>query len=582
MAQRPRTSTRINTMAKLVTLPFEIRVRIFEYYFKADGGYVFNAKSEKLTTTDNSPIDLSLMYTCQSVANDTKNMPLAVNTITFSTFYREDWRGLAGCFNYVWTYYSLLEADLVVRLARYMTPDMYAELALNFPTFVPQIQNQSRLHEQFLAQYQSGGGARDDPTEGSYPWRHGQTAPSWDFGSRHLGLEGSSEHYRGLGSIADGPRGHPLRNDWLGGSWAIQAAMSYCLRILSEKEPAEFARLVYGALPEWVGTYPAHELLDLRFEPWAIPSPSEVAKATSRFKADNAWKLLKPWYYTPSSYYHPDGLYDPSHKSRGVHCREKIRFSAAATAIRFLQRLPIHKRVQIRHLVLHEDHPSVGTPSTHVQGLAPFFKENPRLWVERRVSMLGCIEGRLDSPQDVAQFFQEQADGRPEDRRGVDLIFFPSRLSEWLIDAMAAANVGIPAKSFTFILEAGSHADFCTDLFQQAIHRDIAWYKAHKACVERGFIVSPPVKRRRRLLDEGLEEAVEHLLNQTSFVRSDFNPGLPWDFERLVGETKDLGAFQWEVKWTQRKPWELDMPRTLDIARMYSNNYEIQTENECL
>ncbi|RSL54923.1 hypothetical protein CEP54_009651 [Fusarium duplospermum] len=569
-------------MANLITLPFELRARIFQYYFRINGGYVFNSETEKLTCADGSPIDLSLMYTCRSVAHDTKNMPLAVNPITFSTFLREDWRGLAGCFNYVWTYYSLLEADLVVRLARFMTPDMYSQLALKFPTFVQQIQNQSSVHEELLAQYESGGGIRDDPSEGSYPWRHGRTAPSWNFGSKRLNLERSSHNYHGLGSIADHLRGHPLRNDWIGGSWAIEAAMSCCLRLLSDKEPTEFARLVYGALPEWAGTYPAHEFLDLRFEPWAIPSPSEVAKATSRLNADNAWKLLEPWYHAPSSAYQPAGQHDPSHTPRGVRCREKIRFSAAASAIRFLQRLPVHQRVQIRKVELHEDHPSVGTPSTHVQGLAPFFRENPRLRVQRRVSMLACIEGRLGNPQDAARFLQEQKDGRAEDSRSVDLMSFPSRLAEWLIDAMAAADVGIPVESFTFVLEAGPHADFCTDLFQQSIHRDIAWYKANKACLDRGLVVYPPVKRRRRFLDEGLEEAVEHLLNQTSFLRTDFNLGLPWDFESLVEKNKHLGPFHWEVKWASREPQWLDMPPTLDTARMYSDNYEIQTESDYL
>ncbi|KAM0415821.1 hypothetical protein ACHAPT_013231 [Fusarium lateritium] len=90
-----------------------VRERIFQYYFKVDNGYVFSAKSDKLTTTDGDTVDLALMYTCRSVASETRNMPLTVNTITFSTLYREDWRGLAGCFNYVSAYCSLLQADAV-------------------------------------------------------------------------------------------------------------------------------------------------------------------------------------------------------------------------------------------------------------------------------------------------------------------------------------------------------------------------------------------------------------------------------------------------------------------------------------
>ncbi|KAL2677376.1 hypothetical protein Neosp_011146 [[Neocosmospora] mangrovei] len=598
-------------MTTLITLPPEIREKIFHYYFKVDGGYIFNGDSEKLTTADNNPIDLALIYTCRSVANETRNMPLTINTITFSTLYREDWRGLAGCFNCVSTYYRLLEADLVVRLARFMTPDMYSQLALKFPTLAPQILKESRHHENCLTYYETGRGHGDsdsdsdsesegnlddifgpdpdsekektDPSDGCYEWRHGRSARSYRYRvEHHLRLDSSDDFYHSLGSIDHQSTGHLLRHEWEGGAWAIQAAMSYCLRLLAEKEPAEFTRLVYGALPGWVGTYPAHELLDLRFEPWAIPSRSEVGKATSRFKADVAWKLLEPWYYTPPKAYNPPGVYGRLHPPTGVRCREKIRFSAAATAIRFLQRLPTSQRLQIRNLVLHEDHRSVGTPSTHVQGLAPFFKENPRLRVVRRVSVLDCIEGRLGNPQDAARVLQEQKDGRSGPNWVFDVLGFPWRMAEWLVDALAVTDVGIPAEAFTFILEAGPHVDFCTDIFQQGIHRDIAWDRAYKACINRGLIVCRPSQRLRRVVDQGLEEAMEHLLNQTSFLRSDFNPGHPWNFENLVEETKHLDHLHWIYKWAYREPQKLGFPPTLDIAKSYSDNFEIQTEDDYL
>ncbi|UPK94690.1 hypothetical protein LCI18_005625 [Fusarium solani-melongenae] len=571
-------------MTTFVILPPEIREKIFWYYFQVDGRYVFDGNSEKLTTADNNPIDLSLMYTCRSVANDTKNLPLTINTITFSTLYREDWRGLAGCFNYVSTYYRLLQADLVVRLARFMTPDMYPQLALKFPTLGPQIQKASKDHEDCLAHYETGRWPSDsesesdsgsdfesdfdfernrdviifgpenkktDPSEASYEWRHGLETQSYRLRYQNLRLNGSSNFYRGLGSIDhDRQRGHLLRLHWAGGSWAIQAAI-----------------LVYGALPGWVDTYPAHDLLDLRFEPWAIPSHSEVAKVTTRFGADDAWKLLQPWYYTPSWAYHPYGLYS---------------FFGCGPPIRFLQRLPAHQRLQIRNLVLHEDLRSVGTPSTHVQGLAPFFKENPRLRVVRRVSVLGCIEGMLGEPSQAARFFRAEKDGRSEPDRAFDVMKFSWGVAQWLVDALAVTRVGIPAEFFTFILEAGPHADFCTDVFQQAIHRDIAWNRAYNACIDRGLVACKPRERLYDLLDDGLDEAIEHLLNPTSFLRSDFNLGHPWNFENLVEETNHLDHLHWTFKWAFREPQKLDFPPILGFVKRYSDNFEIQTEEDYL
>ncbi|KAJ4168455.1 hypothetical protein NW754_010367 [Fusarium falciforme] len=82
--------------ANLLALPYEVREQIFQHYFKLDRGYFYDGDSEKLVTAEGQPIDLSLMYTCRSIADDTKNIPLSVNTITFSTVYREDWRERAG------------------------------------------------------------------------------------------------------------------------------------------------------------------------------------------------------------------------------------------------------------------------------------------------------------------------------------------------------------------------------------------------------------------------------------------------------------------------------------------------------
>ncbi|KAJ4004131.1 hypothetical protein NW752_010792 [Fusarium irregulare] len=83
----------------LTNLPLKIRQQIFGEYFRVPGGYVYDGKSDKLRNADGTPIDLSLIYTCRSIANDCKHLPLATNTLHFSTLYREDWRSLAGCFN---------------------------------------------------------------------------------------------------------------------------------------------------------------------------------------------------------------------------------------------------------------------------------------------------------------------------------------------------------------------------------------------------------------------------------------------------------------------------------------------------
>jgi hypothetical protein len=70
---------------------------------------------------------------------------------------------------------------------------------------------------------------------------------------------------------------------------------------------------------------------------------------------------------------------------------EKLYFSATAVAIRFLKRVATHTREQLRILVLEEDHPSIASPHTHVQGLVPFMRENRRLQVQHRVNVWQAI-----------------------------------------------------------------------------------------------------------------------------------------------------------------------------------------------
>ncbi|KAF5661208.1 hypothetical protein FCIRC_11912 [Fusarium circinatum] len=136
----------MSTKRCFLSVPSELRLHIYRAYFQLDGGYVYDVKSEKLKTSDGQPIDFSLMFTCRTIANEARHLPLSVNTVTFSTLYREDWRSLAGCFNVVATYYRHLEADLVLHLAEFMTPEMDGLFALKYPDVASRLKAVSRNH----------------------------------------------------------------------------------------------------------------------------------------------------------------------------------------------------------------------------------------------------------------------------------------------------------------------------------------------------------------------------------------------------------------------------------------------------
>ncbi|KAG7406027.1 hypothetical protein Forpe1208_v014085 [Fusarium oxysporum f. sp. rapae] len=126
----------------LVTFPYEVRVKIFQGYFQVEGGYVFSSESENLTTADGQPIDFSLMYTCRSIAKDTKHLPFTLNNISFSTFFSPEWRAWAGRHQFLSHFLCILKADLIYNLqGTEMSPKLESALEENFPHLMPTFKN---------------------------------------------------------------------------------------------------------------------------------------------------------------------------------------------------------------------------------------------------------------------------------------------------------------------------------------------------------------------------------------------------------------------------------------------------------
>ncbi|KAH7147642.1 hypothetical protein DER46DRAFT_75197 [Fusarium sp. MPI-SDFR-AT-0072] len=126
----------------LVTFPYEVRVKIFQGYFHVEGGYVFSSESENLTTADGQPIDFSLMYTCRSIAKDTKHLPFTLNNISFSTFFSPEWRAWAGRHQFLSHFLCILKAELIYNLqGTEMSPELESALEENFPHLMPTFKN---------------------------------------------------------------------------------------------------------------------------------------------------------------------------------------------------------------------------------------------------------------------------------------------------------------------------------------------------------------------------------------------------------------------------------------------------------
>jgi hypothetical protein len=575
---------------RITDLPLEIRQQIFGDYFKVQGGYVYDGQADKLRNADNTPVNLSLVYTCRSIANDCKNLPLAVNTIHFSTLYREDWRSLAGCFNLAATYYYVLQQDLVLHLGHLMTPDMHAQMEKKMPNFQSKLEAEREFHlhawgpayyrnmPPFVCQF-----VRD--FYGSEVRRY-ERPDLW--------------YYTGYASVHDDIHSCPSQylehmNEirWDTYSGEVRQCLDHCLRLIADEYPGEFGNRVYAYLPHWVDKYPAQDFFDLRFDYWAIPSHSQLASVMDRLGIpDFVWKLPNTWSYQwksehddrrdpPPNHFLDDNESPPlEFKARA---REKIMFSAAAAAIRFLGLLSNTQRTGIRTIILREDCPSVNKPSLHGNGLLPFLKENPCLRIQRRVNIVNTMEF-YGSPHRAARYLVTSYDADRPHNGLYDTLYTPE-LSQWLLDAIAVSKEDISAGSLTLLLESGPYNDFCTELFQQRVHRLIALSRAFYECLEGGLLKDLTGKQVKNLMHEfslgdGFQEAMMQLVNQTSIVlHSDFNPGVPQSHQAIIDGTR--AALDTSDYWDSLYEDDtIDLPPKVWDREALARRFDLQTGDE--
>jgi hypothetical protein len=611
----------MSTKLRITDLPLEIRQQIFSDHFKVQGGYIYDAKADKLRNADNTPIDLSLVYTCRSIANDCKHLPLAVNALHFSTPYREDWRSLAGCFNLAATYYNVLQQDLVLHLSHLVTPEMHAQLEKRFPTFRPKLEAERKAHFRAWDTGDDVGPAEDmDTTDTSEHMRPAVCQFVQEFYKEHISIIGEKSPHLSHGYYDIDRQLHFHTDPWWPDSehldacdyayrpWnrdsgEIDQCLTHCLRLIADQNPKEFAARVYVCLPHWDSKYPAEDFFNLRFEHWAIPSRSQVAHVLNLLGVpDFVWKLPDTWSYNLAFIHSIGNNTSPGHFSEEynhptvdfeLRVREKIRFSAASAAIRFLGSLTRYQRTRIRMITIHEDLPAVNNNSLHGLGLVPFLQENPLLRVQRRVSVVHCVmDISYVDPGSIDDLLSVNRHWRYID----DWLMFPG-LSHWLLDALAVAKADISPESFTLLLESGTDADICTEAFEKLIHPKIAMSRAWDACMEsellraaleRAHLLISPEREKTRItrevaVGEAFQEAIMQLVNQTSTtLRCDFNPGLPKNHHIILDEMRAHPEGPWHYWSLHCDRKTIPVPEYLRTREILAQYCDIQTQEEYL
>ena len=243
----------------------------------------------------------------------------------------------------------------------------------------------------------------------------------------------------------------------------------------------------------------------------------------------------------------------------------KYSYSAASVAIRFLDSVPVKTRTQIRNIVLKEDYESVARPASHGRGLISFCLENPRLRIQRFVSLWSNV-----FPVAIGRKL-DYVDGRPEvlhmamppdslkDNKLAARVITKS-VGEWIAECLLLPTLGMPEHSFTLVLDGNAVPEATTVAFD-IVQRDATWQTALDMCYARGLLTKPSWHGRRLqkgYMYEGLPKAIGDISENSALIRCNFNPGMPHNPEAMIEARSGWSLEDWEQDWATHEPQEFE------------------------
>ncbi|KAF5523208.1 hypothetical protein CGCA056_v005615 [Colletotrichum aenigma] len=517
-------------MSHLFRLPRELREIIYGYYITVDGGYLCDTDAfvtGRLKGIDGQPINIALIYTCKTIAEemDRGGLAMRLNAISFTTLYSPDLSTLAKAFQQLMNDGLEPLRDAMLKYVGYhLSESSILQLKGGYPYLAPVL---DRLKS-------------EEPPE-------------------RLGHERSYWTYRRNGPYGEVPSTY---REFVKDALCLAADEPEASRAIRDFVPAKITK-AYRADGPWT----QFEIVNARSEAWDVPSTHEMNELISLTKDETTVSF-------------------DSAESDPV----KYRFSAAAAAIYFLKSVPCTLRPHLRKIILLEDAKCISYPESHDRGLIPFCQDNPLLRVERRVKLwtnvflTGMTYDAYLEWQCAQQTGQHETGVLYSDQ-------ITAALGPWIVEAAALVGAGMPPASFSLLLESGGAPELCSQIFQSVLHRDIAWQQAWIESARngtldlswfglRGKLAANSVRERDHVFHAGptrgpqnfcdfagyffeeLPRVVREMGEGSSIIRCDFEVGTPLDFQAIVDDHKHWGDGKWIQEWSSHSPaiWKTVSP----------------------
>ncbi|EGU79106.1 hypothetical protein FOXB_10394 [Fusarium oxysporum f. sp. conglutinans Fo5176] len=148
---------------------------------------------------------------------------------------------------------------------------------------------------------------------------------------------------------------------------------------------------------------------------------------------------------------------------------------------------------------------------------------------------------------------------------------------EWLAEIISLPKAGMPDGSYTFTLDGEPIVELCSEIFQEVVLRK----EAMRMTIERSL---PSLARDDRLyiglqLHRGHGNAFAQLIDNSSFIKTNFNPGQLWNAEKMLAEFRQTGVWNFYGKYKSvRMLFKFPRPPSTNIVprlgALVMENYE--------